>query len=157
MSASCTSWRHWSIKLDLPHAHQVALLNGDLSSQDGIRACTAAARALEEACSAQTRPGLSKMAAVQEQTKLLEKLRDKFSTTLSHHLNKLFLRLASETSQCGEVTLVKHTGLPQRAASIQRADAVALAGTGPDTVRTAPEELHQHDEQAVRAGAAHLL
>ncbi|KAH6923801.1 hypothetical protein HPB50_007267 [Hyalomma asiaticum] len=97
-------------QLDLPHAHQVALLNGDLSSQDGIRACTAAARALEEACSAQTRPGLSKMAAVQEQTKLLEKLRDKFSTTLSHHLNKLFLRLASETSQCGEVTLVKHTG-----------------------------------------------
>lgn len=50
------------------------------------------------------------MAAVQEQTKLLDKLRDKFSTTLSHHLNKLFLRLASETSQCGEVTLVKHTG-----------------------------------------------
>ncbi|KAH7939148.1 hypothetical protein HPB52_007579 [Rhipicephalus sanguineus] len=97
-------------QLDLPHAHQVALLNGDLSNQDGIRACTTAARALEEACSAQTRPGLSKMAAVQEQTKLLEKLRDKFSTTLSHHLNKLFLRLASETSQCGEVTLVKHTG-----------------------------------------------
>lgn len=97
-------------QLDLSHTHQVALLNGDLSSQDGIRACTAAARALEDACSAQTHPGLSKMAAVQEQTKLLEKLRDKFGTTLSHHLNKLFLRLASETSQCGEVTLVKHTG-----------------------------------------------
>ncbi|EEC10565.1 exocyst complex component sec3, putative, partial [Ixodes scapularis] len=97
-------------QLDLAHGHQMALLNGDLRTQDGIRACTAAARALEDACSANTHPGLSKMAAVQEQTKLLEKLRDKFSTSLSHTLNKLFLRLASETAPPAELTLVKHSG-----------------------------------------------
>lgn len=97
-------------QLDLSHVHQVALLNGDLRTQDGIRACTAAARALEDACSANTHPGLSKMSAVQEQTKLLDKLRDKFSTSLSHQLNKLFLRLASETALPAELTLVKHTG-----------------------------------------------
>lgn len=101
-------------QLDLQHHHQMVLLSGDLRSHDSIQACTAAARALEDAMNAQIHPGLHKMAAVQEQFKLFDKLRDKFSTTLSHHLNKLFLRLASETGTLGpfsgDITLTKHTG-----------------------------------------------
>ncbi|XP_064489589.1 exocyst complex component 1-like [Ornithodoros turicata] len=98
-------------QLDLSHQHQMALLNGELRSHDGIQACTAAAKALEDAMNAQIHPGLARMSAVQEQFKLFDKLKDKFSTTLSHQLNKSFLRLGYDTLKTqNEITLTKHTG-----------------------------------------------
>ncbi|XP_054712659.1 LOW QUALITY PROTEIN: exocyst complex component 1-like [Uloborus diversus] len=100
-------------KLDLSEKHRLAL-DGELKTPEGIVACTAAAKALQEAMNAHINPGLMKMAAFSEQRAELEKLENKFVLRLSRHLNNLFLHLGNEfeeilNSHTNDLSLPKHT------------------------------------------------
>ncbi len=68
-----------------------ALLDGNLSTQDGIHRCVDAAEALQKCMDSKIHPSLEKMAAVQDQRKRFEKLKSTFAKRLSHHLNNLFI------------------------------------------------------------------
>lgn len=82
-------------QLDLPHKHQMALIDSDLTSPQGLQNAVAAGKALLAAMNAEIHPALVRLAAVQEQRKRFDKWKTKFSQTISRHLNNLFIHLVS--------------------------------------------------------------
>lgn len=101
-------------QLGLASHHEAALLHSDLKTPEGIAACTAAAKALQDAMNARIHPGLMRMSAYLEKKRLFERLRNKFIVCVSHHLNNLFLHLGNECDEnlcsfASELTLPKHT------------------------------------------------
>lgn len=105
--------------LDLPHSHQMALLDGDLTSPAKVVECCNAASALLRAMNAKIHPCLLKMTAVQEQQKLFENLRLKFSQRLNRHLNNLFIHLANEMEDSSVFHVVEPT-LPSHRSCYQQ-------------------------------------
>ncbi|XP_052872288.1 exocyst complex component 1 [Anopheles cruzii] len=98
-------------QLDLPHAHQLALTDTDLTPK-GLPAAIAAAKALQMAMNSDIDPALLRLTAVQDQRKRFEKWKAKFSQTISRHLNNLFIHLGnlgdSHDTSVKELTLPKH-------------------------------------------------
>ncbi|CAL1546243.1 unnamed protein product [Lymnaea stagnalis] len=83
-------------QLDLDLKHMQALMDGDLSTQNGIVECTAAAQALHHCMNADIHPSLLRMGAVEEQQKRFKKVSANFSKRLVHHLNNLFIQQGNE-------------------------------------------------------------
>ncbi|XP_067000465.2 exocyst complex component 1 isoform X2 [Anabrus simplex] len=86
-------------QLDLPHVHQTALVDADLTSPQGLQNAIAAGKALLAAMNAEIHPALVRLAAVQEQRKRFEKWKMKFSQTISRHLNNLFIHLGNDAGE----------------------------------------------------------
>lgn len=82
-------------QLDLQHKHQVALVDADLTSPQGLQNAIAAGKALLAAMNAEIQPALVRLAAVQEQRKRFDKWKAKFSQTLTRHFNNLFIHLVT--------------------------------------------------------------
>lgn len=81
------------IQLDLPHVHQNALTNTDLTNPSDLAAAIAAGRALQNAMNSDINPALLPLTAIQDQRKRFEKWKAKFSQTISRHLNNMFIHL----------------------------------------------------------------
>ena len=79
-------------QLDLPHIHQIALTESDLTGK-GLEAAIAAGKALQNAMNSDIDPALLRLTAVQDQRKRFDKWKAKFSQTISRHLNNLFIHL----------------------------------------------------------------
>ncbi|XP_041780962.1 exocyst complex component 1 [Anopheles merus] len=98
-------------QLDLPHVHQLALTDTDLTPK-GLPAAIAAGKALQMAMNSDIDPALLRLTAVQDQRKRFEKWKAKFSQTISRHLNNLFIHLGnlgdSQTPFTNELSLPKH-------------------------------------------------
>ena len=47
----------WKLQLDVPHSHQLVLVDADLMTPTGLQSAIAAARVLQRAMGAETRPG----------------------------------------------------------------------------------------------------
>ncbi|XP_077983719.1 exocyst complex component 1-like isoform X2 [Glandiceps talaboti] len=100
-------------QLDLSHKHIKALIDGDLSSPNGIHDCSEAAQHLQEKRDMELHPSLRKMTAVTEQLNLFEKLSVGFAQRLSAHLNGIFVHQGNELGETlsrhsTELTLPKH-------------------------------------------------
>ncbi|XP_053398468.1 exocyst complex component 1-like isoform X2 [Mercenaria mercenaria] len=103
-------------QLDLDNKYMRSLIEGDLSTPNGILECTAAAQQLQRCRHASIHPALQKMAAVEEQMKKFNKLSTDFSRRLAHHLNNLFIHQGNELGE----TLSRHASelkLPQHHSS----------------------------------------
>lgn len=106
-------------QLDLPYSYQKALTEPDLTSQVGLDAAVAAAKALQTCINADIEPDLLRLAAVQDQQKRMDKWKLKFSLTVSRHLNNMFIHLgndvshstSSSDSHAHELVLPKHTAV----------------------------------------------
>lgn len=107
------------IQLDLPHVHQVALADTDLTTPHGLQAAAAAGKALQTAMNSDIDAGLLRLTAVQDQRKRFEKWKAKFSQTISRHLNNMFIHLGNDLSESqlntstssSDLTLPKHTNV----------------------------------------------
>lgn len=86
-------------QLDLPHTHQIALTETDLTTPQGLAAAIAAGRALQTAMNCDIDAALLRLAAVQDQRKRFEKWKAKFSQTISRHLNNMFIHLANDLAE----------------------------------------------------------
>lgn len=86
-------------QLDLSHAHQHALTDTDLTSLKGLQAAKDAGRALQNAMSCDIDPALLKLTAVVDQQKRFDKWKAKFSSTISRHLNNLFIHLGNDLGE----------------------------------------------------------
>lgn len=99
-------------QLDLPHAHQNALTETDLTSAKGLQSAILAGKALQNAMNSDIDPSLLRLTAVQDQRKRFEKWKAKFSQTISRHLNNLFIHLGNDigdsSSHHSELVLPKH-------------------------------------------------
>lgn len=100
-------------QLDLSHAHQLALTETDLTSIKGLQAAKDAGRALQNAISCDIDPALLRLTAVQDQRKRFDKWKAKFSSTISRHLNNLFIHLGNDlgetvSSHRDDLKLPKH-------------------------------------------------
>lgn len=103
-------------QLDLPHKHQMALIDSDLTSPQGLQNAVAAGKALLAAMNAEIHPALVRLAAVQEQRKRFDKWKTKFSQTISRHLNNLFIHLGNDAGEtlsfhASDLTLPKHNSI----------------------------------------------
>uniref|UniRef100_A0A182N268 Exocyst complex component Sec3 PIP2-binding N-terminal domain-containing protein n=1 Tax=Anopheles dirus TaxID=7168 RepID=A0A182N268_9DIPT len=98
-------------QLDLPHVHQLALTDTDLTPK-GLPAAIAAGKALQMAMNSDIDPALLRLTAVQDQRKRFEKWKAKFSQTISRHLNNLFIHLGNlgdaQNAPTQELSLPKH-------------------------------------------------
>lgn len=79
----------------MPSKYQVALVDADLTSKQGLKEAIAAGKALQAVMNAEIHPALVRLAAVQEQKKRFDKWKSKFSQIISRHLNNLFIHLVS--------------------------------------------------------------
>lgn len=102
-------------QLDLPHVHQVALTDTDLTTAAGLAAAKAAGKALQNAMNSDIDPALLRLTAVQDQRKRFEKWKAKFSQTISRHLNNMFIHLGNDLNEAQlhapahEISLCKHS------------------------------------------------
>ncbi|XP_055597796.1 exocyst complex component 1 [Uranotaenia lowii] len=101
-------------QLDLPHVHQIALTDTDLTPK-GLPAAIAAGKALQTAMNSDIDPALLRLTAVQDQRKRFEKWKAKFSQTVSRHLNNLFIHLGnlgdSQSPHSNDLSLPKHNSV----------------------------------------------
>ncbi|XP_055534172.1 exocyst complex component 1 [Wyeomyia smithii] len=101
-------------QLDLPHVHQLALTDTDLTPK-GLPAAIAAGKALQNSMNSDISPALLRLTAVQDQRKRFEKWKAKFSQTVSRHLNNLFIHLGnlgdSQSTHSSELSLPKHNSV----------------------------------------------
>ena len=100
-------------QLDLSHAHQSALTDTDLTTHRGLQAAKDAGRALQNAMSCDIDSALLRLSAVQDQQKRFDKWKAKFSSTISRHLNNLFIHLGNDlgestSSHRDDLKLPKH-------------------------------------------------
>lgn len=86
-------------QLDLPHAYQLALTDTDLTSLKGLQVAKDAGKALQNAMSCDIDPALLRLTAVQDQRKRFDKWKAKFSSTISRHLNNLFIHLGNDLGE----------------------------------------------------------
>ena len=102
-------------KLTISYEHQMLLQEADLTHTESLPGVVEAAQALANALMAPLPFSLTKMAAVQDQRKRMEKLKDRFSKPLCRHLNNVFVHLGNEG---GEGLGAHHSGrelcLPKR-------------------------------------------
>ena len=102
-------------KLTISYEHQMLLQEADLTHTESLPQVVEAAQALAAALMAPLPFSLTKMAAVQDQRKRMEKLKDRFSKPLCRHLNNVFVHLGNEG---GEGLGAHHSGrelcLPKR-------------------------------------------
>lgn len=104
-------------QLDLPYNYQKALTEPDLTSQLGLDAAVAAAKALQLCINAEINEDLLRLSAVQDQQKRMDKWKMKFAQTVSRHLNNMFIHLGnlnqgestSSSDSHHELVLHKHT------------------------------------------------
>lgn len=75
----------------MPTKYQKCLEDADLTTPDGMKAAVEAGNALRDALNCHIDPALLRMAAVQEQRKKFENLKNKFSRIISRQLNNLFI------------------------------------------------------------------
>ena len=103
-------------KLTISYEHQMLLQEADLTNTDTLPRVVEAAQALANALMAPLPFSMTKMAAVQDQRKRMEKLKDRFAKPLCRHLNNVFVHLGNEG---GEGLGAHHSGrdlcLPSRA------------------------------------------
>ena len=84
--------------LDLTYEQQQVLAEPDFKDPQKLKSAIRAARALEKALNTEGfDPKLRQLAAVQDQIKLCEKRRDKFSKSITRHLNNLFVHVGNDT------------------------------------------------------------
>lgn len=101
-------------QLDVPHVHQLALTETDLTSMKGLQLAKDASKALQNAINTDIDPALLRLSAVQDQRKRFDKWRAKFSSTLCRHLNNLFIHLGNDLGEVqgshhhGDLALPKH-------------------------------------------------
>lgn len=101
-------------QLDLPHSYQLALTETDLTTIKGLQTAKDAAKALQNAMSScEIDPALLRLSAVQDQRKRFDKWKAKFSSTISRHLNNLFIHLGNDlgetmSSHRDDLKLPKH-------------------------------------------------
>ncbi|KAK7097986.1 exocyst complex component 1-like isoform X2 [Littorina saxatilis] len=100
-------------RLDLDLKHMQALMDGDLTTPNGIFECTAAAQALHGCMNADIHPSMLKMRAVEDQQKRFKKLSTNFSKRLAHHLNNLFIHQGNEIGEtlgriAGDLRMPQH-------------------------------------------------
>lgn len=99
-------------QLDLSHAYQLALTESDLTTIKGLQAAKDSGRALQNAMNADIDPTLLRLAAVQDQRKRFDKWKAKFISTISRHLNNLFIHLGNDLgehqSSGNDLKLSKH-------------------------------------------------
>ncbi|XP_064608432.1 exocyst complex component 1-like isoform X2 [Liolophura sinensis] len=76
---------------DLEDKFVKALIDGDLSTPNGIYDCSVAAEALQKCVQADTHTGYGKMAAVVEQQKKFTNYTNCFARRLARHLNNAFI------------------------------------------------------------------
>lgn len=103
-------------QLDFDNKYVKSLIEGDLSTPNGILDCTAAAQQLQRCRHANIHPALRQMAAVEEQERKFNKLSQDFSRRLATHLNNLFIHQGNEMGE----TLSRHAPelkLPQHHSS----------------------------------------
>jgi len=86
-------------QLELSSENQKALLSADLTSTDGLRDVTTAAKELQAVMNAEIHPALVQLTAVQDQKKSFDRWKSKFSHTLSRHFNNLFIHMVSAKFQ----------------------------------------------------------
>jgi len=102
-------------KLTISYEHQMMLQEADLTNTDTLPKIIEAAQSLSAALLAPLPFSLTKMAAVQDQRKRMEKLKDRFAKPLCRHLNNVFIHLGNEG---GDTLGVHHAGrdlcLPDR-------------------------------------------
>lgn len=79
--------------MDLPHEHNVTLVEAELTTSQGLASAIAAGNALRKTMNFQLHPALQQLAAVQEQKKRFEIYKDKFSKSVSRQLNNMFIHL----------------------------------------------------------------
>ena len=94
-------------KLQVSYEHQMLLQEADFANTDNLPRLVEAAVALAGAMLAPLPFSLTKMAAVQEQRKRMDKLKDRFSKPLCRHLNNVFIHLGNEG---GEGLGAHHSG-----------------------------------------------
>merc|ERR1719334_579857 len=103
------------LKLQKSYEHQMLLQEADFANTDNLPRTIEAAQALSAAMLAPLPFSLTKMAAVQEQRKRMEKLKDRFAKPLCRHLNNVFIHLGNEG---GDTLGIHHAGrdlcLPDR-------------------------------------------
>lgn len=100
-------------QLDLSHVHQATLVDTELTTPQGLAAAIEAGNALKSCMNCELHPALLRLAAVQEQRKRFDKLRDKFSHSISRQLNNLFIHLGNDKSDfpIDELTLPNHNNI----------------------------------------------
>ena len=86
-------------QLDLPYQHQQALTEApaDFNQPHKLREAIDAANVLERALTIEIDPALMKLQAVQDQRKLCEKFRSRFSKAVSRHLTNLIVHVGNDT------------------------------------------------------------
>jgi len=86
-------------QLDLPYQYQQALTEApaDFNQPHKLREAIEAANVLERALTVDIDPSLMKLQAVQDQRKLCEKFRNRFSKAVSRHLTNLIVHVGNDT------------------------------------------------------------
>ena len=102
------------VKLQISYEHQLLLQEADFTSTETLPRTTEAAMALAAAMLAPLPFSLTRLAAVQEQRKRMDRLKDRFSKPLCRHLNNAFIHLGNEGSE-GLGAGHKEFRLPDRA------------------------------------------
>ena len=86
-------------QLDLPYQYQQSLTEApaDFNQPHKLREAVEAAKVLERALTVDIEPALMKLQAVQDQRKLCEKFRTRFSKAVSRHLTNLIVHVGNDT------------------------------------------------------------
>lgn len=102
-------------QLDISHTHQNTLSETDLNSLKGIQAAQESGRVLLNAINSDIEhPAMLRLTAVKDQQKRFDKWKSKFCSTVSRHLNNLFIHLGNDLGEYqqsygGELKLSRHT------------------------------------------------
>ena len=96
---------HLVSHMDLTYAQMQILAEPDFSNPQKLKEAVKAAKALERALdTSAVDERLLKLASVQDQLKLCEKRRDKFSKSITRYLNNLFVHVGNDTDNLAEMS-----------------------------------------------------
>uniref|UniRef100_A0A6P7G551 Exocyst complex component 1 n=1 Tax=Diabrotica virgifera virgifera TaxID=50390 RepID=A0A6P7G551_DIAVI len=102
-------------KLDLSHIHQKILEDADFTTAKGLAQAVEAANALKRVMNSDIDKSLLQMAAVQEQRKQFNKLKDKFSRNICRQFNNLFIHFGNHKGEAEKsadsLVLPQHSGV----------------------------------------------
>lgn len=105
--------------MDLSDEHKSVIEYAELTSPQGLAAAIAAGNALKACMNCELHPALLKLAAVQQQRKKFEKLRDFFALTIGRQLNNLFIHLGNDKNDSAieELVLPQHNAIHKELAA----------------------------------------
>ena len=83
-------------EIDFSSRNESILIEGDLTSDDGINACVNAANELNKSLHANIHPALTQMQAVIEQQRHLQRLQSRFAGRVANHIASIFRYLIEE-------------------------------------------------------------